>query len=413
VYIYGLGARPKRPVRSAQIEVIRVPDRLAQCPHQTSLRSFADLDPYDAYDAAARVSAVAWDESFGGWVVLRYAECAYVLKEADTFPMPWNLLDGGHLALGKYGIFNLTGAPHEVMHKQLLDYFNPRKNKELQPLVRKLVAESLNRVAGRPSFDFLIDVAERVPGMMAFGFLGVPPDEDALRPIHEANHALQLYMQSYGDSAEAVEKLRAAHRMLEPYFGPTIEARRTVRENDLISLLWDFSDGHPDWGHEEMIAQCLFYFGASFGNTANALANAAYYLLSDASIYRELTERPERIAVFADEVLRAWAAVQFRIRVSTADVDRLILAVGAATRDDTVFPAPAELDPGRSNTRRHLTFGLGPRYCVGATLARLEAEELTRALIERYDTLTVTSGPPRFAGFNYRVFQPLTISTRP
>jgi cytochrome P450 len=399
-----------------------VPDRLSQCPHQTSLRSFADLDPYDAYDAAARATAVSWDESFGGWVVLRYAECAHVLKEADTFPMPWNLLDGGQLALGKYGIFNLTGPPHGIMHKYLLDYFNPRKNKELPPLVRQLVAESLDRVASQPSFDFVIDVAERVPGMMAFGFLGIPPDEEALRPIHEANHALQLYMQSYGDSAEAVEQLRAAHRMLEPYFGPTIEARKTVRANDLISLLWNLSDGHRDWGHDEMIAQCLFYFGASFGNTASALANAAYYLLSDAGIYRQLTERPERIATFADEVLRAWAAVQFRIRVSTVDTelggqpiaqgDRLILAVGAANRDGTVFPAPADLDLDRPNTRRHLTFGLGPRYCVGATLARLETEELVRALVERYDTLTVTSGPPRFTGFNYRVFEPLIISTR-
>ena len=122
-------------------------DRLSQCPHQTSLRSFVDLDPYDAYDAAARITAVAWDESFGGWVVLRYAECAHLLKEADTFPMPWNLLDGGHLALGKYGIFNLTGTPHGIMHKYLLDYFNPRKNKELQPLVRERSPKSLDRVA--------------------------------------------------------------------------------------------------------------------------------------------------------------------------------------------------------------------------------------------------------------------------
>lgn len=123
-------------------------DRLSQCPHQTSLRSFVDLDPYDAYDAAARITAVAWDESFGGWVVLRYAECAHLLKEADTFPMPWNLLDGGHLALGKYGIFNLTGTPHGIMHKYLLDYFNPRKNKELQPLVRE---RSPNRSTGLPT----------------------------------------------------------------------------------------------------------------------------------------------------------------------------------------------------------------------------------------------------------------------
>ena len=85
---------------------------------------------------------------------------------------------------------------------------------------------------------------------------------------------------------------------------------------------------------------------------------------------------------------------------------------GAANRDGTVFPAPADLDLDRPNTRRHLTFGLGPRYCVGATLARLETEELVRALVERYDTLTVTSGPPRFTGFNYRVFEPLIISTR-
>ena len=75
--------------------------------------------------------------SLGGWTVLGFDECSAVLKDDSTFVMAWSTLEGGDAALGKYGIFNLTGEAHAQAHKELLDFFNPRKNLALRPAVRR------------------------------------------------------------------------------------------------------------------------------------------------------------------------------------------------------------------------------------------------------------------------------------
>lgn len=395
-------------------------ERTAQSRAETSFRALADVDPYPAFARAAERGPVAWDESFNGWVVLDYPTCAEVLKNTEMFPMPWNSIEGGHVALGRHGIFNLTGHEHETAHKVLLDYFNPRKNPDLGAMVRRITAECFERAMAHDEFDFVAAIAQRVPGMMAFAFLGIAPSDEGLRTIHVANRALQVFMQSYGDSPDAVAQLHEAHAMLEPYFGAAVESRRTDRRNDLISLLWNLSDERGDWDHDEMIAQCLFYFGASFGNTANTIANAAYLLLTDPDMTQQLASDPAATGTYVDEVMRAWAAVQFRIRVAAADGeiagqpiekgDRVVLAVASANRDDALFPHSDTIDVARSNSRRHLTFGLGPRYCVGALLARLEVEEVVTTLIRLGTRVRLTSPEPNFDGLVYRLFEPLTMT---
>lgn len=392
------------------------------CPHQTNLRSLADLDPYPAYRSAAEKAPVHWDHSMGGWVVFGFDACSAVLKDEPDFVMPWTALEGGQEALGRYGIFNLTGEAQARAHKELLDFFNPRKSPHLQATVERLVEDSFARVKELGQVDFINAVARRVPGLMALAFLGVPQDEDLLETVHDANTKLQNYMQSFGDDPQALAELQAAQDRLAELWGPSIEARRQRREPDLISRLLDQQESLADWAPRELISQCLFYFGASFGNTANAIANAAYMLAVDDRWLPELRRRPETVPVFVDEVLRVWGAVQFRIRIATRDTkiagqsigkgDRVIAVVGGANRDDRQFRNADDIDLDRAGTRRHLTFGVGARYCTGATLARLEAEQVVRALVSSAGELRLSTSDEagsRFAGLNYRVWEPLTV----
>ena len=83
-------------------------------PRRTALRSLTAIDPYDTYRSAGEQSLVNWDDSLGGWTVLGFDECSAVLKDDSTFVMAWTTLEGGDAALGKYGIFNLTGEAHEL-----------------------------------------------------------------------------------------------------------------------------------------------------------------------------------------------------------------------------------------------------------------------------------------------------------
>jgi pimeloyl-[acyl-carrier protein] synthase len=394
------------------------------CPHPAELRSLADIDPYAGYLAASEHGVIHWDESVRGWVVMDFEGCSAILKDDDTFVMAWSLLDGGDLALGRYGIFNLRGDAHTRMHKELLDFFNPRRNKGLQPAVRHLVRESFERLADSDSIDITRDLAQRVPGLMGLAFLGVPQDDAVLPIVHEANTRLQEYMQGFGDDPAKLEALREAHHRLAVMWSPVFEARRKSPQNDLISKLLAMQAALPDWDEEELARQALFFFGASFGNTANMIANAVYVLATSQRLQGELCEHPDRIPNFIDEVLRVWASVQFRIRITTRDThiggqlirkgERVIALVAAANRDEGRFPEADEIDVERVNTRRHLTFGVGARYCVGATLARLEAEEVVRALLSgEYDvSLAPPTEPPIFAGLNYRVWEPLHLQAK-
>jgi cytochrome P450 len=392
------------------------------CPHQTNLRSLANLDPYPAYRSAAEEAPVHWDDSMGGWVVFGFDACSAVLKDEPGFVMPWTAFEGGQEALGRYGIFNLTGAAQARAHKELLDFFNPRKSPQLQATVERLVEDSFARVKESGQADFINAVARRVPGLMALAFLGVPQDEDVLETVHHANTKLQNYMTSFGDDPQALAELQAVQDGLAELWGPSIEARRRRREPDLISRLLDQQESLADWAPRELISQCLFYFGASFGNTANAIANAAYMLAVDDRWLPELRRRPQTVPVFVDEVLRVWGSVQFRIRIATRDTeiagqpvgkgDRVIAVVGGANRDDRQFRNADDIDLDRAGTRRHLTFGVGARYCVGATLARLEAEQVVRALVSSAGELRLSTSAEagsRFAGLNYRVWEPLTV----
>jgi cytochrome P450 len=390
-------------------------------PRRTALRSLTAIDPYDTYRSAGEQSLVNWDDSLGGWTVLGFDECSAVLKDDSTFVMAWTTLEGGDAALGKYGIFNLTGEAHAQAHKELLDFFNPRKNLALRPAVRRVVQDSFQRIAGSDHVDFTHDIAQRVSGLMALAFLGVPQDESVLGLVHEANTKLQNYMQGFGDDPVALEELQTAQAQLQAMWTPTFEARRAQPRSDLVSKLLAMQSSLPDWQEEELASQCLFYFGASFGNTANTIANAAYVLATDEGLQQELREYPEQIPVFVDEVLRVWASVQFRIRIATRDTeiagqpiragDRVILVVGAANRDERQFPDADRVDVKRTGSRRHLTFGVGSRYCVGATLARVEVEEILSALLggDARISLAQPDGPAHFGGLNYRVWEPFLL----
>ena len=319
------------------------------CPHQTNLRSLADLDPYPAYRSAAEKAPVHWDHSMGGWVVFGFDACSAVLKDEPDFVMPWTALEGGQEALGRYGIFNLTGEAQARAHKELLDFFNPRKSPHLQATVERLVEDSFARVKELGQVDFINAVARRVPGLMALAFLGVPQDEDLLETVHDANTKLQNYMQSFGDDPQALAELQAAQDRLAELWGPSIEARRQRREPDLISRLLDQQESLADWAPRELISQCLFYFGASFGNTANAIANAAYMLAVAASSL-VISGRARQVRVMWQN---SRCSILFHFRRAGREVAHRDLQPGLLRQDgELVLPEPARqlLEPPASQT---------------------------------------------------------------
>ena len=389
------------------------------------LRDLEDADPYPFLAAAREEMAAYWDESMNGLVLLRFADCHEVLSSDDRFPMPWNRIPGGKEALGEFGVFNLFGAEHERMHDLLLEYFNPRRNTTLRPAAERLVDLAFERAQAKPVWEFGADIADLVPGLMAMTFLGLPEDESILVAIHHANHALQVFMQSYGDDEPARVRLREQKEALRPIFQPTIDARRAEPANDLLSILVAESERSGGWDEDEMLSQCLFLFGASYGNTANALTNMVHWIVERPELRERLMANDfKAVPAYVEEIMRVWPSVQMRIRIATEDCEvggiaiaagtRVLPMVASANRDPAQYPEPEEIDVRRSGLRRHLAFGVGPRYCVGASLARLEAQVVIERLLLRFDELRPVVGdePPIFRGLNYRTFRPLVFAGR-
>ena len=154
--------------------------------------------------------------------------------------------------------------------------------------------------------------------------------------------------------------------------------------------------------------------------TAHLIRNAIYHLLENDDLRRLLTAQPERVGVFVEEILRYYGVIHFRIRDAAADVelngcpikkgDRIHAVLSAANRDPARFEHPDSFDMDRVNPRDHLAFGIGPRMCVGANLARAEAVEVVHQILNRFPGLRWDDEnpvPSRMIGHMPRSYRPL------
>jgi cytochrome P450 len=160
-----------------------------------------------------------------------------------------------------------------------------------------------------------------------------------------------------------------------------------------------------EWNELDILAQARVLLFAGSETTAHLLRNIFYHLLEHPDLCQELVDAPERIEVFVEETLRFYGVIHFRIRTAARDQtlngcpiakgDRVHAVLSAANRDPARFEHPNEFDTQRPNPRDHLAFGLGPRMCIGANLARAEAAEIVALALLRLPGLRWDGDAPR------------------
>lgn len=373
-------------------------------------------DPGPVFEQARREEPVFYSPVIGSWVVTRYDDVAAVLRDPDRFSSREILSIRDLLSpevAARFGdevpmegtLIGLDPPVHTRLRRVMQDAFSPRRVAGMAPGIREL-AESLvdAMVAGGDGqADLLASFAFPLPLTVVLRLIGIPDErlEWCAQTCRDWNDLSVALLQ--GVALE--EQLRMADTVLEfhRYVVALIAEREQQPADDLVSALVAVRREEQLTDHELLSLLPGLVF-AGHETTANLIGNALAQLLGPGGQWRALCEGSVPAATLVDEALRHDGPVVGLPRVVTGDTelggvqlhagDRLYVAYWSANRDEQRYAEPARFDPQRSGPP-HLAFGRGIHYCIGASLARLEATVALETLSRRLPGLRLDhEGPP-------------------
>lgn len=332
-----------------------------------------------------------------------FADCDEVLRHpasaSDSMKssvVQQQLADGAEpRPLGPPGFLFLDPPDHTRLRGLVSKAFVPRVVKALAPDITELVDGLLDAIAQRGTFDVVADLAYPLPVAVICRLLGVPLEDEPQFSQASAllAQALDPFMSVTGEAQDGREQRLEAGRWLREYLRGLIEQRRAVPRDDLISGLIAAEEGGDQLTEEEIVATCNLLLVAGHETTVNLIANAMQAMLRAPSQWRALSADPSGVSAVVEETLRYDPPVQLVMRIAGEHMtiggtdipkgDSMLLLTAAAGRDPDLFERPDEFDP-RREAIRHLGFGKGPHFCLGAPLARLEASITLSAVTARF-----------------------------
>ena len=382
-------------------------------------------DPYPTYARLREEAPLYHNAERGFWALSRHGDVIEGFRDTERFSSAEGVsLDpaaSGPHAHRTMSFLAMDPPMHGRMRGLVSRGFTPRRVVALEPRIRQIARQYLAELVPRGEFDFIGDFAGRLPMDVISELMGVPPaDRDELRRLSDL-----LVHREEGVHDVPPEGMAAALELVV-YYADMLARRRAHPTDDLTSALLD---AELDWDRltDDEITGFLFLMVVA-GNetTTKLLGNAWYWAWRNPDQRAAVLGDPSRITAWVDETLRFDTSSQMLARVTTRDVelydqvvpagDRVLLLAGSANRDPRVFRAPDRYDVGRTEPLPQLaSFGFGRHFCMGASLARLEArvalEELVAAVAD-YDI--DASGIARVHSVNVRGFAalPTAVTTR-
>lgn len=372
-------------------------------------------DPYPYYDRL-RTEAPVYLAPSGQTVLTRYADVFATLRsnevsrdvEANSIIDPTDevaIRRRNRRRGGAKTILNLDPPDHTRLRRLVSKAFTPRQIELLRPRIEQMVDAALDTAAERGTIELIDDLAFPVPFQVISELLDMPTDRaDELR---DWSQALTAGLEPAATMAE-LDEAEAAVLQLVPYLIEIIEARRTRPGDDLLSALLAVEDDGDTLSPEELISFVVLLYVAGHETTVNLIGNGVLALLNHPDQLDLWRRDPSLDATAVDELLRFDGPVQHTVRVAMqpmtfldaagADVvvepgHTILTVLGAANHDPTVFERPHELLLDRENAGRHMAFSAGIHYCLGASLAKLEATIAITRLLRRFDVLELAGEP--------------------
>lgn len=352
-------------------------------------------NPYDVYERLRSESPIHRMRLINAWALTEYDDALAILQDHRRFSSGENKLEYAPYRT----MLDLDPPDHTRLRSLVSKAFTPRAVAALGPRIQEIVEELLDDLADRDSFDLISDFAFPFPVIVIAEMLGIPAEDRDKFNVWSNDIALAVEPILSGEEIVRVE--RASDEIIE-YFEGIIEQRRMEPRDDMLSALLAAEEEGDRLSHDELLGTLMLLLVAGNETTRSLIGNGMLALLKNPDELQRLREDSDLLGSAIDEMLRYDSPVQIIIRVVLEDTEfkgkrfragqKVIILVGAANRDPTVFADPGALDIGRQE-KSHISFGRGIHYCLGSPLALLEARVAFANLIERFSSIELVTEP--------------------
>ncbi|MDQ0616262.1 cytochrome P450 [Arthrobacter globiformis] len=354
------------------------------------------LDPFPQYERMRESAPVFHDEQSGSWHVFRYDDVQRVLSEHGTFSSRMGGDDPSETGqLFAASLITADPPRHRQLRSLVTQAFTPKAVDGLAPRISALTEELLDGIAPKGSADLINELAYPLPVIVIAELMGIPAeDRDRFK------HWSDVIVSQTQTGAQTADHSSTNREMTE-YFLALIERRRREPGSDLISNLLVAEIEGQKLSVPELLGFCSLLLVAGNETTTNLIGNAVLCFTEAPGTTERLRAELSLLPQAIEEVLRYRSPVQSMYRVTAGgtrlgDVQvpaaaPLVAWIGSANRDERQFRDPEQFDIDRG-PNRHLAFGHGIHFCLGARLARLEARIALRAVLDRLPGLALTPG---------------------
>ena len=372
-------------------------------------------DPYATLDRLRVADPVHWSESIGGWVLTRYDDAVVTFMEVASYSNEGRLGRAtaylpaeSRAKLGAFehhfrtkGLLHSDPPDHTRLRKLVQKVFSPRAIETMRPRIQAIVDDLIDRVEPAGTMEAIEDLAFAVPVTVLAGLLGVPPSDG---PLFRAWADGILSFQGMNKPSEAT-LLGAQQALVEAraYLSALVEQRHRDPGDDLISLLVAEREDGDVLADSEIINTGITFLVAGHETTTSLIGNGLVTLLQHPEQWHKLRADPSLVPSAIEEILRFESPVarQPRLMKQDTEMDGHVLRAGqmvfqmlnAANRDPAQFPDPARFDICRA-PNRHIAFGRGIHFCIGAPLSRVEGQVVFQTILHRLPNIHLLDPQP-------------------
>ncbi len=350
-------------------------------------------DPYPFYDRLRDEDPVHWSETNGGWMLTRYDDVAATLRDHARFSsrgrfaavfarMAPALRDQVRPMARHFSVGLIASDPpdHTRMRGLINRAMTPRVLEAMRPRIQAIVTELLDAVQARGEMDVIADLAYPLPAIVIAEMLGAPVESRDRFKMW--SHDILGFQGTGRPSEESVMRAQASLLEMRAFLTTLADERRRSPRQDLLGLLVTAEQDGDRLTEAELLTTCVTLLTAGHETTTNLIGNGMWLLLTHPDQLLLLREHPELMPSAIEEMLRKESPLQRNPRQMAVDLelrgrtlqagDYVMQVLGAANHDPEQFPDPHRFDITRT-PNRHVAFGHGIHFCLGAPLARIEA----------------------------------------
>ena len=357
-------------------------------------------DPYPIFAKLRSEAPVFWSEKGEYWLVTSYEFAREILgdlhfeKGARRFKaldmLAKFIPNKEMLCFRQQSMLNQNPPDHTRLRSLVNKAFTPSMIAKMRSHIESIANELIDKVESKKEFDLVADFSFPLPATVIAEMLGVPAqDRDRFKGW---SHALVGVLEP-NPRVLNVAKTIHAYKELTDYLKPLVEERRKEKREDLISALVESEEEGNRLTEAELLSNTVLLLIAGHETTTNLIGNGILALLRNPEQMDALKQNPDLMPGAVLEFLRYDSPVQMVRRIADCEMEiggkevlpeqNVIVALGAANRDPSMFAEPDKLDITRANAGKHLAFGHGIHHCLGSTLAETEAQIAIGTMLRR------------------------------